>query len=518
MTFLAIALRELRILSRRKELFRVRWWAVVLAMVVGFFSLAIVATSRSSRNLGNPLFNILTGYAFGISLLSGVGLTADALSLEKREGTLGLLFLTEMNGYDIVLGKLISRGVHAFYALLALLPITAMPLLLGGVTGAEFWRRALALVITMFISLVTGLLASTFHLQSQRAMASTAALLLLLVAGVPGLVYIINRAWLTSSAAIIRCLSPFFAYSYAADTLYGRHAQSYWASLVGSALVGLLFLVLASLALPRLWQEGNVQLWPKGPGKSWQRSRRQKARTSTTRNRELLAKNPVAWLLRAESRPWAAWTIVIAWGATVTALLMSHSSSAPSLVMGHYGMTTSFGFLLKIIFAFQACKFFSEGRRNSGLELLLCTPLMDREIIQGQLSALWRSFCGPLTLFCAFLFLPTGVCFVTGLATRNFQPVFSALGGSLLGGFFVLRLLLDLLAVSWFGMGMALSSKKPQLAAFLTILYVLVLPAILSFCFLDIVADIFFIFWGITRARRDLRQMLSQQYAVLSVS
>ena len=29
--------------------------------------------------------------------------TADSLSAEKREGTLGLLFLTDLRGYDVVL-------------------------------------------------------------------------------------------------------------------------------------------------------------------------------------------------------------------------------------------------------------------------------------------------------------------------------------------------------------------------------------------------------------------------------
>src|SRR5436190_8364828 len=144
MTFLPITWRELRVSSRRKGLFRVRRWTALLAMVVSLVSLAAVMTTRRGGNPGNTLFNILTGYAFGLSLLSGVGLTADSLSEERREGTLGLLFLTNTKEYDLVLGKFISNAVTAFYVLLALLPITALPVLLGGVTGAEFWRRALA--------------------------------------------------------------------------------------------------------------------------------------------------------------------------------------------------------------------------------------------------------------------------------------------------------------------------------------------------------------------------------------
>ena len=119
-------------------------------MAVGLCCLLWVWLARGRANLGNPLFTILTDYPFGLCLLAGVFLTADCLSEEKREGTLGLLFLTDLKGYDVVLGKFIARSLPALYGLLALLPLIGIPLLLGGVTGSEFWRMALALVNALF--------------------------------------------------------------------------------------------------------------------------------------------------------------------------------------------------------------------------------------------------------------------------------------------------------------------------------------------------------------------------------
>ena len=58
------------------------------------------------------LFCILTGSAVFYCLLSGVWFTADCLSEEKREGTLGLLFLTDLKGYDVVLGKLVATSAE----------------------------------------------------------------------------------------------------------------------------------------------------------------------------------------------------------------------------------------------------------------------------------------------------------------------------------------------------------------------------------------------------------------------
>src|SRR5207249_6437205 len=181
MSFLPIVERELRAAARRKSTYRIRSWTALLAVVVSFCSLMVLWLARGRGSLGHPLFTYLTGYAFGLCLLAGVFLTADCLSEEKREGTLGLLFLTDLHGYDVVLGKFVAMLVNALYGLLALLPITAFPLLLGGVTGGEFWRRALALINALFVSLAAGIWVSALVRAAPRAMGHALGLILLLV-------------------------------------------------------------------------------------------------------------------------------------------------------------------------------------------------------------------------------------------------------------------------------------------------------------------------------------------------
>jgi hypothetical protein len=76
-----------------------------------------------------------------------------------------------------------------------------------------------------------------------------------------------------------------------------------------------------------------------------------------------------------------------------------------------------------------------------------------------------------------------------------------------LGIFFLtMSLLADILAMSWFGMWLALTMKRPVLAPALTILLVLVLPACLYR--LDLVADMFFISWGTTQLQQDFRWLV----------
>src|SRR5947207_12929317 len=106
MTFLPIVERELRVQARQKRTQRLRLGAAggSIALVMGMVIFKIVFFSSTS--LGHGVFEALAWAAFIYCLLAGVATTADCLSEEKREGTLGLLFLTDLRGYDVVLGKL----------------------------------------------------------------------------------------------------------------------------------------------------------------------------------------------------------------------------------------------------------------------------------------------------------------------------------------------------------------------------------------------------------------------------
>src|SRR5215467_14006947 len=163
MIFLPIVERELRVAARRHSTYWVRLGVAVLAMIVagviGIFSYAN-GLSAIRPSLGKDIFAGLGLLALGYGLLSGRRSTADCLSEEKREGTLGLLFLTDLKGYDVVLGKLAATSLNSFFCLLAIFPILAVPLLMGGITNGEFWRMVLVLVNTFLLSLAVGIFSS----------------------------------------------------------------------------------------------------------------------------------------------------------------------------------------------------------------------------------------------------------------------------------------------------------------------------------------------------------------------
>src|SRR5260370_1095238 len=126
MTFLPIVGRELRVAARRRGTYWTRVGIACVAIAFGGWVM-LIPSFQTPQTLGLALFTSLSVVAFIYSLLAGVLTTADCLSEEKREGTLGLLFLTDLKGYDIVFGKLTAKSVNAAYGLLAILPVMAPP-------------------------------------------------------------------------------------------------------------------------------------------------------------------------------------------------------------------------------------------------------------------------------------------------------------------------------------------------------------------------------------------------------
>src|SRR3954470_19113230 len=184
MTFLPIVGRELRVASRQRNTYWIRTGAALGGIAIGAW-IMLMPFFHDNRTLGPALFVSLSILTFAYSLLIGVLRTADCLSQEKRGGTLGLLFLTDLKGYDIVLGKLAATSLNGFYGLLAVFPVMAVPILLGGITQGEFWRAALVLANTFLFSLAVGIFVSALSREARRAMGAN-LLVLLLITGIPG--------------------------------------------------------------------------------------------------------------------------------------------------------------------------------------------------------------------------------------------------------------------------------------------------------------------------------------------
>src|ERR1044071_6463234 len=123
--------------GRQGNLFRT-WWRRVLVLSLGFsvFVVAYLVVGQWARlsGVGREIFSGLGGFGLIYALLAGPLATVDCISRERREGTLGLLFLTPLRSYDVVLGKAVAASFDMVLGLLTVLPLLSLPLLMGGVT------------------------------------------------------------------------------------------------------------------------------------------------------------------------------------------------------------------------------------------------------------------------------------------------------------------------------------------------------------------------------------------------
>src|SRR5437773_2658977 len=304
---------ELRSAVRRSRACRIRLVAGVVAIGVCCWGLLIWSDSMSAAALGHSLLQIFGWTGFIGGALAGLLLTSDCISRERREGRLGLLFLTDLRGRDVAFGKLAAKGIAPFYCLLSMFPCLTVCVMVGGVTAGEVWRLSLVLVNMLFFSLSVTILTSTFCRQQRAAQTGALLAILLSVAALPllGLGLTSNRSlwrpwWFIFSPAI-NCLLAF-------DPRYRLESGWFWSSLLTTHLLAWICLALAGRLLPRISLEESALYARKGGGR-WTGLRLSAAAPRQRARRALLAENPIAWLASRDELK-----IQLVWGLPAMAL------------------------------------------------------------------------------------------------------------------------------------------------------------------------------------------------------
>lgn len=180
MVFLPILQRGFQRASRRRQTY---WMRMSAAMAgAGFGILTLLSSLTTPATTGRSLFALTSAISFWLCFLVGVFTTSVCLSEERRQGTLGFLFLTPLKGYDVVIGKLVSVCLNTVQSVMGAVPVMALSMVLGGVSVGEFWRMVTVLLNTLLFSLACGMFASSIILHPGRAMAATVALLTVMTA------------------------------------------------------------------------------------------------------------------------------------------------------------------------------------------------------------------------------------------------------------------------------------------------------------------------------------------------
>jgi ABC-type transport system involved in multi-copper enzyme maturation permease subunit len=459
MTFLPVVERELRVAARRRG----THWGRFVAATIGAALAAwvLLAAEDTNEKIGADLFKVVSAVVFLYATVAGTLVTCDCLSEEKREGTLGLLFLTDLKGHDVVLGKLAATSVNAFYGMLAVVPMLSIPFILGGVSHSEMLRVVLVAINLLFFFLSIGLFVSALCRKDNWALGLSIMIGLVLVAGGP-----VASQWLSAYQNAESLSSPAAGCFLAFDEIYTRgHHSDFWLNAEATQLYSWVFFGLACRIVPRSWKDATV-----GKPMPWRRRTDLVGRART--RAALLEVNPFLWRVARSGRK----RLLVWLTLGILTLLWSRYGRwfAPNIWEPGVDLLLLMpaGLVLKAWLAAEASRTLSEDRRSGGMELLLSTPLNERDILRGQQLSLWRQFALPVAavLLANLAFLLEEIRWWDSSSRPALLKIHLMLGGFLVA---------DTISLSWVSAWLGLSNRKPNRAALLALTQILVLPAVL---------------------------------------
>jgi ABC-type transport system involved in cytochrome c biogenesis permease component len=411
-----VILRELRAESRHPINYGLR----VSGAAVLMLACLIIWSGQQRLSIGDGarLFSGLNATMLvGIWLFAPL-LSADCISGEKREGTLGLLFLTPLKARDIVLAKMMTHALRALTLVAAAVPVLIIPVLLGGVSGLDALRAVLLDLGALILALSAGVLASALSREWLRAMLAalflsfSSAFLVVSVHAFFRVSQVLSLARLPNRPDYFFALFWEYIWSRWGRIPFWRQAtfagSNRWNLGVSSAdsmavwlaggllavalLAAGLVILVAARRIHLTWQEQTLsrrQQWLLKTfctPRFWQSMFRRKMRAS-------LERNPIGWL---QQRTWSArltkwgWLLVMV---IVECVVLVDYSSYTTLRWQSWLVNA-----LAMGMAFSAVGSFRLERQSGALELLLVTPMTAQQIIRGRLLGIWWQFL-PVVAF-----------------------------------------------------------------------------------------------------------------------
>ncbi len=354
-------------------------------------------------------------HVFLLALIWGCvpALTADCLARERREGTLGLLFLTPLTASGIVLGKILAQTLRALTFWLAVLPVLTIPFLFGGVTWADVASIFTVELCAGMMGLAAGVLATS--LTDHRGFAFTLAFLLMATFVVGSNQY---QDWRATIDMLARPLTPgtmlsmpngtvvlinngapvvLPGYTPTGPGVLGFAPPPLSASMMAGdfAFATILLLVqfrFAGWCVERSWQDKVPSLRRENWVKRYCAAAYDRRLVGALRR--TMEWNPVAWLQqyswKARLSKWVICLFFVALECTVFVVRIR-----PYTIDG---ALTTLLLVLAAAYTFAGVNGLLQARKNGNLELLLISPLSARQIILGRAWGLWQQFLPTVVL------------------------------------------------------------------------------------------------------------------------
>jgi hypothetical protein len=238
--------RELRIALRKQRPVRQR-----VRMAAGCLAATLfILTQYSVTGAGKGLHLLLCVAALYI-VVRAPNRISGIFAAERREQTLGLLFLSGLSAVEIFTSKVLSAALIVFTDLLAITPMLALPFLLGGISFDLFVATVVCWPTLLFFVLSVSLLASALTTDEGAALLIAVVLAIGICASSVILWAVLERGH--GSTATFWWLQ--FCPAYAPWLVFKRAASGnspeFWMNMASSLAWSILCLTVTAFALSR---------------------------------------------------------------------------------------------------------------------------------------------------------------------------------------------------------------------------------------------------------------------------
>ncbi|MBT5063200.1 MAG: ABC transporter permease subunit [Verrucomicrobia bacterium] len=481
--------RELQISARKPLTHRLR--VVIVFVCLAFCGRTLFPSSRMGNmgaGQGINLFLTLTVIAVLFSAFAGVFVCSDSLSREKRDGTLELLFLTNLRPIDVVFGKLFAHGLNLFYGLLAFVPILAMTLQMGGVSLALVGKTVLVLLNCLFLSIAVGIFVSSISKDERKALWASIGLLFIIYVGPYILIEYAsqNLEWgFEASARLLSFISPLTAMNLILDGGFNRLPTSglrglnaggmgFYIALLVPHLLGWFLLYRSGRSIARLASDSPRSTWFDAIRERWHYFLFGRGEQRRVHRQWLLDHHPMTWMvMREKLKLKYVWTFVVSvlfiW--VMGYMFNGEIMAEPTLLIS---LGTFVHFFLKIWVASEAASAIAEDRRTGALELVVTTPLGAHGIVHGIFKASLLQFWKPVLLL-----VVAEVLLVCTIVAPGHDQDMSLLRFQYLAA--IGMLVVDMVSIGWVAIWHALKTGSSHKAIGRSVVWMLALPWVIYF-------------------------------------
>ncbi|HEY2252305.1 MAG TPA: ABC transporter permease subunit [Planctomycetaceae bacterium] len=174
--------------QRRTYLVRFLYAGILFTAACGmFYGSFLQGTGGSAGGLGQgrQMFEQLVGLQFWTIFLFLPAISCGCLSIEKERNTLGLLLITTLSPWQIVVQKLLGRLVPMLTFVVLSFPLMAVAYSFGGITADYLWSGIVILVLTCVEAAALSVMCSAWYPTTVEAFIGNYVLFLTLLYTLP---------------------------------------------------------------------------------------------------------------------------------------------------------------------------------------------------------------------------------------------------------------------------------------------------------------------------------------------